>query len=67
MKPKYIARSGKPWTGQEVATLRKEGGRVPTRVIALKHQRPEDGIRAKAQEIGLSLRPTNRSPYSRLK
>jgi len=65
--PKYIANAGRPWTPKEVATLKQEGGKVPTRIIALHHQRPEAGVRAKAQEIGLSLKPVNRPPRSRLK
>lgn len=67
MRPKYIAKSGKIWTQQEVTNLEKMGGRVPTRVIALKLQRPEAGVRAKAQEIGMSLKPINKSPRTRLK
>lgn len=66
-KPKYIAKAGQLWTPKEVVELKKMGGRVPTRVIGLKLQRPEAGIRAKAQELGMSLKPVNRSPYSKLK
>ncbi len=66
-KPKYIAKSGQPWTSKEVSELKKMGGRVPTRVIGLKLQRPVAGVQAKAQEIGMSLKPVNRSPRSRLK
>jgi hypothetical protein len=66
-KPKYIANAGKPWASKEVVELKKLGGRVPTRVIALKLQRPVGGIRAKAEEIKMSLRPVNRSPRSKLK
>lgn len=66
-KPKYIAKSGQPWKPQEVAALKQMGGRVPTRVIALKLQRPVNGVSAKALEIGLSLKPVNRSPRSKLK
>jgi hypothetical protein len=66
-KPKYIARSGKSWTDKEVSELKKMGGRVPTRVIGLKLQRPVNGVQAKAKEIGMSLKPLNKSPRSKLK
>jgi len=36
---------------------------TPTRVIGLKLGRPVGGIRAKASEKGISLKPTNQSPY----
>ena len=66
-KPKYIANSGKLWTKKEVTELKKMGGKVPTRVIALKLQRPVAGVQAKALEVKMSLKPTNRSPRSKLK
>jgi hypothetical protein len=48
--PKSTRNSGKPWTKAEVAKLRQEAkANTPTRVIGLKHGRPEGGIRAKAQ------------------
>lgn len=37
-------------------------GETPTRVIGLKLGRPVAGVRAKASERGISLKPTNRSP-----
>lgn len=67
MKPKYIAKSGQPWTAQETSALKQMGGKVPTRVISLKLQRPVGGVQAKAQEIGMSLKPINRPPRSKLK
>jgi len=66
-KPKYIAKSGQPWAPAEVKQLKSMGGRVPTRVIGLKLQRPVAGVQAKAQEIGMSLKPVNKSPRSKLK
>ena len=66
-KPKYIARSGKPSTTNELSELKKMGGKVPTRVIGLKLQRPVKGVQAKAKELKMSLKPTNRSPRSKLK
>lgn len=65
-KPKYIRNSGKQWTGQEekkLTQLAKQN--TPTRVIGLKLGRPAGGIKAKAQELKVSLRPPNRSPYNR--
>ena len=64
--PKYIRNAGKTWTRQEVAQLAQFASKnTPTRVIGLILGRPVNGVRAKAQEIGVSLRPTNQSPYNR--
>jgi IS30 family transposase len=54
------------WTDQELTALRqlaKEN--TPTRVIALKLGRSETSIYSKAQREGISLKPTNQSPYNR--
>lgn len=40
---------------------------TPTRVIGLKLGRPVGGVQKKASELNVSLRPTNQSPYNRLK
>jgi hypothetical protein len=59
---------GKQWTPSEVKELKelaKEN--TPTRVIGLKMGRPEGGVRAKASEKKVSLKPTNQSPYNRRK
>lgn len=56
--------SGKPWTRQEVQQLRilaKQN--TPTRVIGLELGRTEGAIRNRASEEGISLKPTNQSPY----
>lgn len=66
-KPRYIAKSGQVWTAAEIKKLEGLGGRVPTRVIGLKLQRPVAGVQAKAREIGMSLKPINRPPRSKLK
>lgn len=66
--PKYIRNAGKQWTSQEekkLVQLAKEN--TPTRVIGLKLGRPVGGVRGKAQELDISLRPTNQSPYNRRK
>lgn len=66
--PKYIRNAGKHWSTQEerqLSQLAKQN--TPTRVIGLKLGRPENGVRLKASELGVSLRPTNQSPYNRKK
>jgi hypothetical protein len=40
---------------------------TPTGMLSLKLRRPETAIRSKAQREGISLKPTNRSPYNRRK
>ncbi len=68
MLPKYIKNSGKQWTSLEekqLKTLTKDN--TPTRVIGLKLGRPVGGVQAKAQELKVSLKPTNQSPYNRKK
>ena len=50
----------------EVARLRELAREnTPTRVIGLKLGGPEGGIRGKASEKGISLKPNNQSPYNR--
>ena len=66
--PKSTRNTGKSWTQQNVRELRnlaKEN--TPTRVIGLKLGRTENSIRSKAQSEGISLKPTNQSPYNRRK
>lgn len=64
--PKYDRNAGKRWTkGQERELRQLARENTPTRVIGLKLGRTEDGVRSKAQELGVSLKPTNQSPYNR--
>ncbi len=52
------------WSAAEdksLKTLIKQN--TPTRVIGLKLKRSEASIRQHVSRLGLSLRPTNRSPY----
>jgi len=66
--PKYIRNIGKHWTPVEekkLVQLAKQN--TPTRVIGLKLGRPEAGVRGKAHELNVSLRPPNQSPYNRKK
>ncbi len=56
--------SGTPWTPPQVQQLKTlAAGNTPTRVIALKTGRTPAAVSAKASDIGLSLKPTNQSPY----
>jgi hypothetical protein len=38
---------------------------TPTRVIGLKLGRSEAAVYARASQLGISLKPTNQSPYNR--
>lgn len=61
---KSTRNSCKPWTGVEIksmAGLAKQN--TPTRVIGLKLGRTEGAVRTKASNEGISLKPTNQSPY----
>ena len=59
---------GKQWTPGEIKELRQLAkGNTPTGVIGLKLGRSKDGVRAKAAEKKISLKPTNQSPYNRRK
>lgn len=65
---KSTRNSGKPWTPNEVATIQKLAtANTPTRIIGLKLLRTEDAVRTKASQEGISLKPTNQSPYNRRK
>ncbi len=58
--------SGKEWTSQDVSNLRSLAkGNTPTRVIGLKLGRTEGSVYTKASEKGITLGPTNQSPYNR--
>lgn len=66
--PKEPKNHGKQWTNTDLANLKdlvKQN--TPTRVIGLKLERTEDAIYSKASEEGISLKPTNQSPYNRQK
>jgi hypothetical protein len=55
---------GKPWTPAQDRQLRDLAkGNTPTRVMGLKMGRTEDSIRSRAADKGVSLKPTNQSPY----
>lgn len=59
---------GKPWSNQDVSQLKSlANGNTPTRVAGLKLGRTPDAVQSKASELGVSLKPTNQSPYNRKK
>jgi len=61
---KSTRNSGTPWTPSQVSQLKTLAkGNTPTRVIGLKLGRSEDAIRSQASDQGVSLKPTNQSPY----
>ncbi len=65
---KYNRNTGKSWTRAQEAQLKRLAKQnTPTRVIGLKLGRTEDAVRSKASEKGVSLKPTNQSPYNRRK
>lgn len=56
--------SGKPWTPtaqRELESLAQ--GNTPTRVIGLKLGRTPAAVSNQASQLGISLKPTNQSPY----
>lgn len=63
---KSTRNSGKGWTsGSDQQLHQYVGQNTPTRVIGLKLGRKEGAIRNRASQIGVSLKPTNQSPYNR--
>jgi len=65
---KYNRNSGKQWTATEVHQLRVLAAQnTPTRVIGLDLGRTEEAVRTRASQEGISLKPTNQSPYNRKK
>jgi len=65
---KKPANQGKQWTPEQEATLRKLiKGNTPTRVMGLKLDRTPGAVQGKANDLGLSTKPTNQKPYNRKK
>lgn len=61
---KKPANSGKRWAAADDQQLRREAaGNTPTRVIGLHLGRSESSVRSRANELNVSLKPTNQSPY----
>jgi hypothetical protein len=58
--------SGRAWSSGDVSKLRELArGNTPTRVIGFKLGRTPDAVQSKASEKGISLKPSNQSPYNR--
>mgnify|MGYP001203512671 CR=1 FL=1 len=56
------------WTNADLKQLKQLArGNTPTGLIAYKTGRTEAAIYAKASEEGISLKPTNQSPYNKRK
>lgn len=56
----------KAWSSADDKALRDLArGNTPTRVMGLKLGRTEDAVRSRAADQGVSLKPTNQSPYGR--
>lgn len=65
---KSTRNSGKQWSQNDVRQLRELAAEnTPTRVIGLKLGRTAAAVQSKAHEQGVSLKPTNQSPYNRRK
>ncbi|HEY3875058.1 MAG TPA: hypothetical protein VGM92_06250 [Candidatus Kapabacteria bacterium] len=62
--PKSLRNTGERWNPTDVRELRTLSKKnTPTRIIGMKLGRDETSIRSKASKEGISLKPTNRSPY----
>lgn len=56
--------SGKAWTPADVKQLAQEiKQNTPTRVMGLHLGRSPEAVQQKANDLGLSTKPTNQSPY----
>ena len=56
--------NGKLWTGADNKALQQLANQnTPTRVIGLKMGRTPGAVQNHASELGVSLKPTNQSPY----
>jgi hypothetical protein len=61
---KTPANHGKSWTPSQNQQLKQLAqGNTPTRVMGLKLGRTPEAVQSHAQELGVSLKPTNQSPY----
>ena len=66
--PKYTRNTGRAWTPADDRALRQMAREnTPTRVMGLKLGRTEGAVRTHASNEGVSLKPTNQSPYNRKK
>ena len=59
---------GKSWTPGDDKSLKQLATQnTPTRVIGLKMGRTPDAVQSHASDIGVTLKPTNQSPYGNKK
>lgn len=66
--PKTPPNHGKSWTPADDRTLQQLAQQnTPTRVVGLKMGRTPGAVQNHASDIGVSLKPTNQSPYNRRK
>lgn len=57
---------GKAWTSTQESQLRSLAkGNTPTPLIGYKLGRTPAAVQSKAQDLKVSLHPTNKSPYNR--
>ncbi len=60
--------TGKAWSAKDEKQLKTLAEKdTPARVVGFKLGRTEGAVRSKASELGISLKPTNQSPYNRRK
>lgn len=65
---KQPANHGKRWTAADEKQLKQLiRENTPTRVMGIKLQRTPEAIQGHANEMGLSTKPVNQSPYNRRK
>lgn len=65
---KSTRNTGKLWSTSEIKQLKEfVKANTPTRVIGFKLGRTPGAVQSKASQEGISLKPTNQSPYNRRK
>lgn len=63
---KSTRNTGKTWSSKDKTQLRSLAkGNTPTGVIGLKLGRTKAAVQSQASRMGVSLKPTNQSPYNR--
>lgn len=66
MAAKKPTNQGKAWTPTQEKQLKQLArDNTPTRVIGLKLGRTPGAVQTKAQDLNVSLKPVNQSPYNR--
>jgi len=63
---KWPNNHNKTWSNEQIKQMKTEIKEdTPTRVMGLKLGRTAGAVQSKANELGLSTKPTNQSPYNR--